>query len=349
MSNQWEKVAENLVRYVPSGVLYLRAKVGGKFIRRSLDLTSVRAAKLKRDKMLAELRAMAGKFPECAVTKDEALAYTRAWYESRSLDEQKESTLIYNRQILTVLGNLLPRTSPKVWTAKNMEDWWAGSEITRYSPTRRNGTLDVLRKMFDLLIERGVRGDDPTARLKRASVRVKVVKVPSAEDFDRVLQDIESQPSDFAFESAHFVSFLAYSGCRIGEARCITWADIGEKTIAVTGGDAGTKNREVRHVPIIRPMRDLLETMQYEGAAGLLFSIKSPRFAITNACRRCNVEPFTPHTLRHMFATVCIESGVDIPTVSRWLGHKDGGALAMRVYGHLRDDHSIRQAERVRF
>jgi hypothetical protein len=30
-----------------------------------------------------------------------------------------------------------------------------------------------------------------------------------------------------------------------------------------------------------------------------------------------------------LFATRCIESGVDIPTVSRWLGHKDGGALAM--------------------
>ena len=30
--------------------------------------------------------------------------------------------------------------------------------------------------------------------------------------------------------------------------------------------------------------------------------------------------------------TSCIESGVDIPTVSRWLGHRDGGALAMRVY-----------------
>ena len=41
-------------------------------------------------------------------------------------------------------------------------------------------------------------------------------------------------------------------------------------------------------------------------------------------------------------ATVCIESGVDIPTVSRWLGHKDGGALAMRTYGHLRREHQRR-------
>ncbi|MES2706748.1 MAG: tyrosine-type recombinase/integrase [Verrucomicrobiota bacterium] len=41
----------------------------------------------------------------------------------------------------------------------------------------------------------------------------------------------------------------------------------------------------------------------------------------------------THHDLRHFFATVCIESGVDIPTVSRWLGHRDGRALAMRTYG----------------
>jgi hypothetical protein len=32
----------------------------------------------------------------------------------------------------------------------------------------------------------------------------------------------------------------------------------------------------------------------------------------------------------------CIESGVDIPTVSRWLGHKGGGALCIKTYGHLR-------------
>jgi site-specific recombinase XerD len=50
-----------------------------------------------------------------------------------------------------------------------------------------------------------------------------------------------------------------------------------------------------------------------------------------------------------LFATRCIESGVDIPTVSRWLGHKDGGALAMKVYGHLRNEHSQQMAQKVRF
>jgi hypothetical protein len=40
---------------------------------------------------------------------------------------------------------------------------------------------------------------------------------------------------------------------------------------------------------------------------------------------------------------------VDIPTVSRWLGHKDGGALAMKVYGHLRCQHSVAMAQKVTF
>ena len=58
---------------------------------------------------------------------------------------------------------------------------------------------------------------------------------------------------------------------------------------------------------------------------------------------------FRHHDFRHFFATTCIESGVDIPTVSRWLGHKDGGALAMRVYGHLRQEHSFSAAKKVTF
>jgi integrase len=53
--------------------------------------------------------------------------------------------------------------------------------------------------------------------------------------------------------------------------------------------------------------------------------------------------------MRHFFASVVIESGVDIPTLSRWLGHSDGGVLAQRVYGHLRQEHSQAMAQKVTF
>jgi integrase len=61
------------------------------------------------------------------------------------------------------------------------------------------------------------------------------------------------------------------------------------------------------------------------------------------------IERITHHDLRHLFATRCIESGMDIPTVARWLGHVDGGALAMKVYGRLRRAHSQQAAQLVTF
>ena len=71
--------------------------------------------------------------------------------------------------------------------------------------------------------------------------------------------------------------------------------------------------------------------------------------SLSHACRKLNISRITHHDLRHLFATKCIEAGVDIPTVSRWLGHKDGGALAMKVYGHIRDMHSQEMAQKVKF
>jgi integrase len=71
--------------------------------------------------------------------------------------------------------------------------------------------------------------------------------------------------------------------------------------------------------------------------------------SIDRATEVLGFKRITHHDLRHLFATRCIESGVDIPTVSRWLGHKDGGALAMKTYGHLRNEHSQAMAQKVKF
>jgi integrase len=104
---------------------------------------------------------------------------------------------------------------------------------------------------------------------------------------------------------------------------------------------------------MIPDMRQMLGRMRSERAdepaeAGVM-RVHECQKAMDNAARRVGMKRITHHDLRHLFATRCIESGVDIPTVSRWLGHKDGGALAMRVYGHLRDQHSVNMAQRVTF
>jgi len=66
-----------------------------------------------------------------------------------------------------------------------------------------------------------------------------------------------------------------------------------------------------------------------------ILRIDSAKKSLATACEQLGFARFSHHDFRHFYATTCIESGVDIPTVSRWLGHSDGGALAMRVYGQL--------------
>src|SRR5258706_485609 len=104
---------------------------------------------------------------------------------------------------------------------------------------------------------------------------------------------------------------------------------------------------------MIPHMRKLLERLQKKRPDAKpedpVMRVKECQGAINRSCRALRIPRFTHHDLRHLFATRCIESGVDIPTVSRCLGHKAGGALAMKVYGHLREQHSVNMAQRVAF
>ncbi|MGH7977491.1 MAG: site-specific integrase, partial [Limisphaerales bacterium] len=177
--------------------------------------------------------------------------------------------------------------------------------------------------------------------------------------FEKLVEEIRNSGSGFAKSSAELVQFLACGGFRKSEAANIAWVDCDFKRgkIIVKGDpETGLKARRVgeyREVPMIPDMRKLLTQIQSdrpdEPQTEKVMRVFECKKSITTACKKLGIPRFTHHDLRHLFATRCIESGVDIPTVSRWLGHKDGGALAMKTYGHLRDEHSTNMAQKVTY
>ena len=54
------------------------------------------------------------------------------------------------------------------------------------------------------------------------------------------------------------------------------------------------------------------------------------------------------HDMRHLFISYCVMSGIDYMTIAKWVGHRDGGVLIGKVYGHLANEHT-EQAQRVTF
>ena len=61
------------------------------------------------------------------------------------------------------------------------------------------------------------------------------------------------------------------------------------------------------------------------------------------------LQKFGFHDMRHHFISYAVMSGVDFMTVANWCGHKDGGILIGKVYGHLAEGHKKTQAARVSF
>lgn len=347
MAKGWEKVAaENLIRNV-SGTYYLNAKVSGKKIRVSLQTKVLKVAKTKRDAKLSLLRATTAKLAGAIRTVGDALALVESRETSRP--NLKPRSVEYYEAVFKLLRETLPVSrAGQAVTKDDLAAWWKALTGNR-AATQCNDALRMVRKVTQALREAHVRFDDPAAELKRMRKKKSAVeKLPKRADFLRVVERIRGTKKAKSEVMGNLVEFLAWSGCRIGEARAVEWAHVEKHWLMIHGGEDGTKGGEYRRVPINEPLRAVLDSMRYDGAVGFLFSVKSPREALRRACEHCQIPHLRVHDLRHLFATVAVESGVDIPTVSRWLGHKDGGALAMRTYGHLRDDHSLDQAKKLR-
>ena len=222
----------------------------------------------------------------------------------------------------------------------------AKSSVRGDSPTVVNAILAYLRRVFEITVKEGVRGDNPAIAMQRKPVRQKLIELPSKTQFADIIDHVRSTAVRWNADTAGLIEGLAYSGMRIEEAAALTWNDVNFESGRIT--IHGTKTNTSRRVnPLTPAMRDILS--RHERTGSKVFKTKSALGSLARACAAVGVKKMTHHDLRHYFATACIESGVDIPTVSRWLGHADGGALAMKTYGHLRPSHSVEAAAKVVF
>jgi integrase len=76
---------------------------------------------------------------------------------------------------------------------------------------------------------------------------------------------------------------------------------------------------------------------------------KSFRESLELAKERAGLPHVGFHDMRHQFISMCVMSGIDFMTIAAWAGHRDGGILIGKVYGHLANEHRRAMAERVNF
>ena len=360
-----------LVRYHPSGTLYARFRLNGKLHWKSLktdkltyaderlhDLLSKERKRLERGQVALKGKILFGQAAQSYKENGFRPVKPRNQKDAKPL---KPAALAYYQQRLDALlkswSNLAETDIAKI-TEGNCETWAKQARATM-SGSAFNHTLTVLRNILDYGVHAGARYENPAIGIMRASETAKKLTLPTSEQFTAFIKELENGGSRDSRNCADLVRFLAFGGFRKGEAAYITWADcdFDKGQITVRGHPiTGLKNRrpgEFRVVPMVPDMRTLLLRLKTErpgeAPTDFVMKVRECQKSMDRAAREIGMERITHHDCRHWYATRCIESGVDIPTVSSWLGHSDGGALAMRIYKHLRNEHSIAMAQKVTF
>lgn len=360
-----------------SGIYYTRVKIAGKQKTRSLGTTVATTAKLRLQDKLKEIReecsaeGVTGPLEFTATFSHASDLYTaEVTGNPRLADATKEARL---RPLCT-----LRRTWPEIFkieirkvAAVSVKNYMADFERGKwpYLPTRAksktvagnsassiNKLVMCLKNVFALAVKAHVIAKNPAEELTYKAPKKKLLNLPNKPQFAKIIHHIRTKAGRGRI-AGDLVEGLSYSGLRLEEANTLHWMELDHERRMMTVN--GTKtDGSARVIPMTDAFIALTLRMKAhrEKVTGApvnpqekVFEAQQAITSLAKACEAVGVKKMTHHDLRHLFATTCIESGVDIPTVSGWLGHSDGGTLAMETYGHMRPDHSINAARKVQF
>lgn len=200
-----------------------------------------------------------------------------------------------------------------------------------------------LNECLEKLYKTHVLRENPCAfvdRPKRPKAKAKLV--PETDDLDAFFAWLDQRNKEVSL----FSRFVANTGLRMGEALALEWRDIDEehqrmhidKAYDQTTSKVSTVKTmsSIRDVPLIPGAWRVIQTLDRKEKT--LFHFIGAR-AISGRFRKFALEyglvGLNLHGLRHYFATVCHEAGIDKKIVQMWLGHSKYD-VTVNTYTHIR-------------
>src|SRR5262249_4899566 len=148
----------------------------------------------------------------------------------------------------------------------------------------------------------GVVYNNAATAVKRAPVRTKEIALPSIDKFNALIAEMRAGHSRDSQNCADFALGLAVTGMRKSEANALEWRDLDfDAGEMVVRGDSetGTKNWELRRVPLIPDARALFERMRTERADEPLdakvYAVRESQKALDRACKKVGTDRITHH------------------------------------------------------
>jgi integrase len=351
---EWGPTEDGVRLYLPTGIWHFSKRVGCHLITGSSKQTKKTIATT----LLAKKVAALADLPAATVRKPgkqtfgDVIAVFKHRIDGGGLDPK---TKLKKVAILTSISDAWAGVAEIVVRTVSFDDLvtFRKTFLQKWSNDYFNQARCVLIDLYDI-----ARESDPTIpnhaqRLDFASVRPKELRLPTAAEFNRIVQAIDEGVSNkFARAAKDLILGLSWTGLRIEEAQLLRKHHVDlEGWELVLPASICKGRRHGRTVPIFDEAKELFARLVAEaGPDGEIFHVKECKFTLKHACERAGWKPpLTHHKLRHYFATRCLESIKDVKVVSEWLGHLDGGALVLKTYAHVCRKFAKEAAKLVRF
>jgi integrase/recombinase XerD len=254
----------------------------------------------------------------------------------------------YGRDLGRVVG-LLTDQGISTWRAVEREHLRAClASLHRHGLSGRTiaRTITTLRGLYRFLSNEGAIETDPTAWMESPQRPMRLPRSLPSADVERLLAlSLGTKPPHARDEA--MIELLYATGMRVSELVSLTLKDVNLEVGYVTPLGKGSK---VRIIPVGDAGRDKLTRYLSGPRAALLAGRSSTHVFLSNRgeamtrqrfwqilrdyARAAGIAAkFSPHTLRHSFATHLLTRGADLRAVQAMLGHAQ--ITTTQIYTHV--------------
>lgn len=243
------------------------------------------------------------------------------------------------------------------------------------APKTIRHNLSLISDVFSYAVRMGVVSDNPCTKVTIPKGEQKEKQIYTPAEVKRFLELLENEPLKYRV----FFNLLIYSGFRRGEMLGLEWKDVDfenniisvRRTSNYTGQrgiytDTTKTKRSQRTLKFPQEIMDLLKVFKTQQDAeaerigskwvytdrlfvkwnGEPMNNQTPYGWLNEFCKNNNLPFYGIHCFRHLFASLLVNQGVDIVTVSGALGHS-AVSTTSNIYCHILQDAQAKVSEAV--
>lgn len=191
-------------------------------------------------------------------------------------------------------------------SVKDIDFYVSWLQENHYSKSTISQHVVALRQIYEYFIHEDRLSFNPVNHVrspKKDSVLPNIVDLSKVK---KAIGEVKSPVLSFV------LAVMMSTGCRVSEARCLSWSDIriDRKEIVFNG-----KGSVQRIAPLSPVVADCLSHIQKNGPAIVDMDDRSLRHEIFMAIGKSS------HSIRHAFATMLVDMGVNLEQIRVMMGH----------------------------